>query len=671
MPPPTYNRLVEHFDDDDDDIVDQLPSTSLRTTVPSHASPTPVRPEVYYGDGPFDPPSSDEEDETLLDKDEPSSPGFAEEGSFGDSGSRIKSRQRPASLRALIISLVALVTLAGIIGIIAAHTYKGTNYRLPGATRITMDHVFNGTFSPDRQSLHWVPEAGDGVFSIFQGGVISLVDLKTNSTRALLKTEDVKDEHGRKLQWSDWKLSADMKYVLVKADRQKQWRWSSFGNYYVHNLETRSTHPIIPPTNPPTTAYATWSPTGESIAYVSSNDLYVLTSPDPSTTPIRVTTSGNASLFHGVPDWVYEEEIFSADFALWWSPDSTKLAFLRFDETAVDEFKFPVYNPTDDSNAVIPYTSDVIMKYPKPGFNNPLVSVHVFDVESYLNDGVLSEWDFPAEDATLTLDWTGRHPLENSIIAEVAWVANATLLVKEVNRNADDGSVVLFDLVATNVAGRATGQVVRKLGKAGEEGDDGWIDQAQNIHVLPESVGGISAYLDVVPTPEGFNHIALFSPANTATPRFLTSGEWEVTGGIQAVDAKRGLVYFQAARPSPIERHLYSVPIPTISASGPVEPTVLTDTSESAYFNADFSPEAGFYLLSYEGPDTPWQRVVEVNNTAFDYVLTDNARLNETWSVFEAPTITYSTIESDGYGRNFLAGIHRTACSVIGMQNLM
>jgi dipeptidyl aminopeptidase B len=56
----------------------------------------------------------------------------------------------------------------------------------------------------------------------------------------------------------------------------QQWRHSSFGNYYVHDLETKETHPILPPSNPPLTAYATWSPTGESIAFVQENDLYLL-----------------------------------------------------------------------------------------------------------------------------------------------------------------------------------------------------------------------------------------------------------------------------------------------------------------------------------------------------------------------------------------------------------
>lgn len=163
---------------------------------------------------------------------------------------------------------------------------------------------------------------------------------------------------------------------------------------------------------------------------------------------------------------------------MWWSPDSSKLAFLRFDETTVDEFTFPIYNPTENSYQVVPYTTEVTMKYPKPGYDNPLVSVHVFDVAGYLTDEVVTE-GFPAANATFELDWDGRHPAENSIIAEVAWVGNASLILKEVNRNADIGSVVLFDLDGPDVEERSHGRVVRKLGKSGEEGDDGWIDHVR------------------------------------------------------------------------------------------------------------------------------------------------------------------------------------------------
>lgn len=39
----------------------------------------------------------------------------------------------------------------------------------------------------------------------------------------------------------------------------------------------------------------------------------------------------------------------------------------------------------------------------------------------------------------------------------------------------------------------------------------------------------------------------------------------------------------------------------------------------------------------------------------FDYLLTDNARLNETWRQYESPVISYSTIDSEGYGAYIFA----------------
>ncbi|XP_006461711.1 hypothetical protein AGABI2DRAFT_185824 [Agaricus bisporus var. bisporus H97] len=488
-----------------------------------------------------------------------------------------------------------------------------------------MDHIFNGTFASSRRSLRWVPEG------------ISFL------------------EHGQQLQYYQWQLSADMSRLLLKADGIKQWRHSNFGNYYVHDIQAKTTYPIIPPTNPSKTAYAAWSPTGSAIAYVIDNDVYILPDASPDTEPIRVTASGNATLFHGVPDWVYEEEVFESDFALWWSPDSNKLAFLAFDETIVPEFSFPVYNPTDDSDAVIPYTTDTVVRYPKPGYPNPLVSVHIFDLGLYLEDSETATFgDLPIEHATLTLDWENRKPANDSIISEIAWVGNATLLVKEVNRNADSGSVIAFNLGAADSDSRTFGRVARKLGKDGEEGDEGWIENHQNIYPLSTSLttSGANAYFDIVPSPEGYNHIALFSPANSGSPRFLTAGQWEVTSGIKGVDMEKGLIYFEAANPSSIERHIYSVPIPTIDSPDTVEPIALTDTLTPSWYDADFSPKAGFYVLSYNGPQVPWQKVLRTDDTDFELTLTTNERLQNVTREYEAATITRSVFINDDYEFN-------------------
>jgi hypothetical protein len=65
-------------------------------------------------------------------------------------------------------------------------------------------------------------------------------------------------------------------------------------------------------------------------------------------------------------------------------------------------------------------------------------------------------------------------PLTDRIILEVGWVGDRDLLVKEVDRAARTGSVVIF------AKGRNEGKVTRVLGKEGEEGDDGWIDHVRS-----------------------------------------------------------------------------------------------------------------------------------------------------------------------------------------------
>lgn len=247
---------------------------------------------------------------------------------------------------------------------------------------------------------------------------------------------------------------------------------------------------MTPPSQPPITAYAVWSPTGQSIAYVAQNDIYVIPSAaTASESPIRVTFNGNTSLFNGVPDWVYEEEVFASDFALWWSPDSTKIAFLHLDETLVEEYTYPIYNPTEDSDAVVPYPGHVTMKYPKPGYDNPIVSVHVFELDRYRD--AVSQGEDDAEQHTIELDWIGKHPDENRIVFEVVWVGNTELIIKEVNRAGEDGHVVYFDLAGDSLVARINGKVVRKLGKGGEEGDDGWIE---SVSFLVRSVCGLWAF---------------------------------------------------------------------------------------------------------------------------------------------------------------------------------
>ena len=108
-----------------------------------------------------------------------------------------------------------------------------------------------------------------------------------------------------------------------------------------------------------------------------------------------------------------------------------------------------------------------MIRYPKPGTPNPLVTVHTFSLSTYQSTHIVSN-------AKQDLTWPGQIPEENRVIIEVTWVSNDGLLIKEVDRAARNGKVVLFQ------GGANQGVVVRRLGKEGEEGDDGWIDHVSD-----------------------------------------------------------------------------------------------------------------------------------------------------------------------------------------------
>lgn len=334
--------------------------------------------------------------------------------------------------------------------------------------------------------------AGDGIYSIrnAQGDIILRSATSNSTERVLVTASDIRDpnslDQDSLLPFVDWRLSADMKYLLLKTSYRKLWRHSSYGNFYLHRLEDHTTFPLRMPESPSKIAYAEWSPKGHHIAFVYENDLYIATSDaidsavggPASPHATRVTDDGSSSTFNGVPDWVYEEEVFQSNGALWWNPLGDTIAFLKSDEKDVRDYTLQYYNPTGEAMDPQPYPENFVMKwvlhasfcaspltrpcfrYPKPGTPNPLVTVHTYSLSA----------SSTAKSPIHTLTWPNAMPLENRIILEVGWVGDRDLLVKEVDRAARRGSVVIFQ------NGEREGRVTRVLGADGEEGDDGWID---------------------------------------------------------------------------------------------------------------------------------------------------------------------------------------------------
>lgn len=110
---------------------------------------------------------------------------------------------------------------------------------------------------------------------------------------------------------------------------------------------------------------------------------------------VQITTEGNEKtrIKYGTASWVYGEEL-SQRTAMWWSPDGTKLAFYRFDESKVPDF----YLATNLTH--IQDTLDV-EAYPKPGVSNPVVDVFVYDLETKKTTRIDVRDGKPFENATI------------------------------------------------------------------------------------------------------------------------------------------------------------------------------------------------------------------------------------------------------------------------------
>ncbi len=119
----------------------------------------------------------------------------------------------------------------------------------------------------------------------------------------------------------------------------------------------------------------TISPDGKKVAYTKEdNNLYV--KDVRSGKECRLTDDGSEVILNGYASWVYYEEIFGRPSnykAFWWSPDSKKLSFYRFDNSEVE--MFPIYSPFGQQGRLNR------TRYPKAGQKNPDVKVGIISLE--------------------------------------------------------------------------------------------------------------------------------------------------------------------------------------------------------------------------------------------------------------------------------------------------
>lgn len=497
----------------------------------------------------------------------------------------------------------SLVTVASLLALACAiEPARQPRQPLGGGEKLL---TFNNTvsspaFSARSTAISWISTDEDGVgVRLDTDGNLVLENFVTGNSSVLVSADRIPSDY-----W-DYFIRADLQKVMFATNYTKLYRHSYYANYEILDVASGEVTPIVDDQQGDI-QYAAFAPVGDAIAFVRGNDLFLHNNSQVT----QITNNGSPDFFNAVPDWVYEEEIFGDRYTLWWSPDATQIAYLTFNETGVETFTIPYY--MDNQKYAPPYPSYLDLRYPKVGSINPVVGFNLLNVESLQVTPVsVDAYDY------------------DTIIGEVKWLTDASTAVmyRAYNRVQDQEKLILVNVAS------GSSSVIRERDAA-----DGWLENLLAVTYLGD-VNGTEWYVDESDV-SGWNHLYLYSVDGSQTIP-LTSGEWEVTS-IVSIDTENQLIYYLSTQYHSTSRHLYSVSYPDVVI------TALVDDTEPAYYSASFSSSNGYYLLSYLGPDVPYQELYSVNASEPISTITNNSALYERLQSYALPNITYFELPVPG-----------------------
>jgi dipeptidyl-peptidase-4 len=261
---------------------------------------------------------------------------------------------------------------------------------------------------------------------------------------------------------------------------------------------------------------------GSKASFVRGNDLYVV---DVASKGVwRVTSDGGPERFHGLLDWVYQEELYGrGDFqGHWWNGDGSCCAWLSLDEAPVREFALVDHVPDGFLETERGVRTEV-SNYPKAGDPNPFASLFV----AHSKDQRIVPVDlsaYPKDLLVVRVDWT---PDGRTLLATIS-----------------DRIQTWAELAAIDPA---TGKATKWI----REESPTWVNRPESPRWLPD---GTFLWLS---ERTGYQHVYRYKPGGELVGA-VTSGEWQVRA-IERVDAARGLLWFEGTKDGATGRHLYRV----------------------------------------------------------------------------------------------------------------
>ena len=308
--------------------------------------------------------------------------------------------------------------------------------------------------------------------------------------------------------------------------------------------------------NPEEEVGETFSPNDRMLGFVRNNNLYVYDIA--SQRERRLTTDGGPKILNGRLDWVYQEELYGrGNFeAYWWSPDSSKIAYLRLDENPVPEFTVVDHIPYHQTLEVTPY--------PKAGDPNPGVQLGTVNA---------------AGGATQWVD-TYKYQPGNLLIVRVSWTPDSRKVVYQ----AQNREQTFLDL---NFAGSDDGKSVTVV----HETSKAWVEVIDNPTWLKD---GSFLWQS---GRNGWPHLYHYAQDGKLLHQ-VTDGKWEVRS-VDGVDEDKGLVYFTGTEHSHIANQGYRV---KLDGSGLTRLT----TAEGSH-KVTLSIAGNLFIDSWSDVNTPTQ----------------------------------------------------------------
>ena len=478
-----------------------------------------------------------------------------------------------------------------------------------GKKPLTLEEVVGGAFYPENiYGVTPIPGDGEHYTQMNAAGtqVIKYSFRTGQQVEVLFDATQARECPFR--QFDSYRFSPDGGTLLIATETTPIYRHSYTAVHYLYSLkrnaEGRIDNKVERLSDGGPQQVPVFSPDGTMIAFVRDNNIFLVKRLY-GNSESQVTTDGQRNaVLNGIPDWVYEEE-FAMDRALEFSADSKMLAYVRWDESAVPSYSFPLYageKPRREDYAKYPgaYT----YKYPKTGEANSKVSVHTFDIKTKV---------------TRTL----KLPLEaDAYIPRIRFTRDADkLAVFTLNRHQNR-----FDLYMADPRSTVCRLALR-------EETDTYIKEGtfDNIRFYDDHFVFMSER-------SGFSHLYWYD-LNGNLAKQITRGDFEVKNFL-GLDEKTGTFYYTSNEGSPLRQAVWKT-----DRKG--RKTRLT--AEEGTHTAQFSTDMKYFLDRYTSLDTPTVITLRDNTGRTLTTLVDNAALNRKLAEYALPAKEFFSFQtSDG-----------------------